>query len=58
MSWIIVIRDKSIKKYGQQLLDTVVKIGLEAPKTTSKKAINKATQTTGEFIGNKSLIKM
>ena len=40
-------------KYGEQLLDTATKTGLDALKTASKKVVHKAAEATGEFIGNK-----
>ena len=37
-------------KYRKQLLDT----GLNSLKTASRKVVHKATEATGEFIGNKT----
>ena len=38
-------------KYGQKLLDSAKK-STDAIKTTSKRAIQKTTEGTGDFIGN------
>ena len=38
-------------KYGKNLLDTVIKRGLDPLKNTSKKVINKAAEVAPEFIG-------
>ena len=40
-------------KYGEQLLDTSTKAGINVLKTTSKKLIPKAAEAWGEFLGNK-----
>ena len=40
-------------KYGKTLLDTTTKTGINALKTDSKNVIHKATEITGEFLGNK-----
>ena len=45
-------------RYRKQLLDTVTKTGLDAPKTASKKVVDKAAETTDEFIGNRSASKI
>ena len=40
-------------KYGKQLLDTATKTGLDALRIASKKVVHKASEASGEFIGNK-----
>ena len=40
-------------KYGQKLVDTAKKSATDAIKTTSKGAIQKTTEATGDLIGNK-----
>ena len=46
--------DKSlINKYGQKLRDSAKKFTTDAIKTTSKRAIQKAAEATGDLIGNK-----
>ena len=40
-------------KYGQKLFDSAKKSTVDAIKTTSKKAIQKTAEATGELIGNK-----
>ena len=40
-------------KYSQKLLDTAEKSTTDAIKTTSKKAIQKTAEATGDLIGNK-----
>ena len=45
-------------KYGEQLLDTATKTGLDALKTTSKKVVHQAAKATGAFIGNKIADKL
>ena len=40
-------------KYGQQLLDSAKKSTADAIKTSSKRAIKKTAEATGDFIGNK-----
>ena len=39
-------------KYGKGLLDTATKTAPDALKSPSKKAVHKAAEATGEFIGN------
>ena len=41
-------------KYGQNLLDSAKKSTTEAIKTTSKRAIQKTAEATGDLIGNKA----
>ena len=45
-------------KYGQKLLDSAKKSTTYAIKTTSKRAIQKAAESTGDLIGNKSADKI
>ena len=40
-------------KYGQKLLDNAKKPTTDAIKTTSKRAIQKSAEATGDLIGNK-----
>ena len=40
-------------KYGQKLLDSAKKPTTDAIKTTSKRAIQKTAEATGDLIGNK-----
>ena len=40
-------------KYGKKLLDTATKTGLDAAKTSSKKAVQEIAEATGELIRNK-----
>ena len=40
-------------KYSQKLLDTAKKFTTDAIKTTSKRAIQKTGEATGDLIGNK-----
>ena len=40
-------------KYSQKLLDNAKKSGADATKTTSKRDIQKRTEGSGDFIGNK-----
>ena len=40
-------------KNGQKLLDSAKKSSTDAIKTTSKRAIQKTTEATGDLIGNK-----
>ena len=42
-----------INKYGQKLLDSAKKSTADAMKTTSKRAIQKTEEATGDLIGNK-----
>ena len=45
-------------KYEEKVLNTDTKIGLDASKTTSKKVVHIAAETTGKFIAKKSLKKL
>ena len=40
-------------KYSQKLLDTAKKLTIDAIKATSKRAIKKTAEATGDVIGNK-----
>ena len=40
-------------KYGKKLMDTATKTGLYAAKTTSKRAVQKTLEPTGDLTGNK-----
>ena len=40
-------------KYGQKPLDSAKKSAIDAIKTTSKRAIQKTAEATGDLIGNK-----
>ena len=40
-------------KYGKKLMDTATKIGIDVTKTTSKQAVQKTAEATGDLIGNK-----
>ena len=39
-------------KYGNKLLDTATKTGIDAAKTASKIVVQKITEATGDLIGN------
>ena len=40
-------------KYGHKLIDTAKKSTTDAIKTSSKRVIQKITEATGDFVGNK-----
>ena len=40
-------------KYGKKLMDTATKTGVDAPKTASKRVVQKTAKATGDLIGNK-----
>ena len=40
-------------KYGKQLMDTATKTGMDAPKTASKRVVQKTAEATEDLIGNK-----
>ena len=40
-------------EYGKKLMDTATKTGIDAAKTTSKRAVQKTAEATGDLIGNK-----
>ena len=44
-------------KYGQKFLDGAKKSKADAIKTTSKRAIQKTAEATGDLIGNKIAVK-
>ena len=43
---------KSGDKYGKKLMDTAAKIGIDAEKTASKRAVQKTAEAAGDLIGN------
>ena len=42
----------------KKLMDTATKTGIDAPKTASKRAVQKTAKATGDFIGNKRADKI
>ena len=40
-------------KYGKKSIDTTTKTGIDAPKTASKREVQKTAEATGALIGNK-----
>ena len=40
-------------EYGKKLMDTATRTGIDAAKTTSKRAVQKTAEATGDLIGNK-----
>ena len=40
-------------KYGKKLMDIVIKTGIDAVKTASKRVVQKTAEATGDLIGNK-----
>ena len=40
-------------KYGKKSIDTTTKTGIDAPKTASKREVQKTAEATGDLIGNK-----
>ena len=44
---------KFCDKYGQELIDTATKTGIDAAKTASKWLVQKTAEATGDLIGNK-----
>ena len=40
-------------KYGKKLMDTATKTGMDAPKTASKRVVQKIAEATGDLIGKK-----
>ena len=40
-------------KYGKRLMDSARKTGLDAPKTASKRVVQKNAEAIGDLIGNK-----
>ena len=45
-------------KYGERLIDTATKTGIDAPKTASKRVVQKTAEATGDLIGNKIVDKI
>ena len=44
-------------KYGKKLMDSATKTRMDAAKTASKRAVQKAAEATGDLIGNKTADK-
>ena len=40
-------------KYGKKIIDTATKTGIDAPKTASKRVVQKTAEATGDLTGNK-----
>ena len=40
-------------KYGQKIMDTATKTGIDAAKTTLKRVVQKTAEATGDLTGNK-----
>ena len=40
-------------KYSKKLMDTATKTGMDAPKTASKRVVQKIAEATGDLIGKK-----
>ena len=49
-SWLV---RKLGDKYGKKLRDTATKTGIDAPKATSHRVVQKTAEATGDLIGNK-----
>ena len=45
-------------KYGEKLMDTATKTGIDATKTASKRVVQKTAEATGDLIGNKMAYKI
>ena len=45
-------------KYGQKLMDTATKTGIDAAKSASKRVVQKTAGATGDLIGNKKTDKI
>ena len=43
----------SARKFGDKLMNTATKTGIDATKTASKRIVRKAAEATGDLIGNK-----
>ena len=41
------------KKFGNKLMDTASKTGIDAAKTSSKRVVQKTAEATGDLFGNK-----
>ena len=48
------LREICLENMGKTLLDTFMKTGQDAAKTTSKKVVRKTAETTGELKGKKT----
>ena len=46
------------EKYGTKLIDTATKTGIAAAKSASKRVLQKTTEATEDFIGNKIFDKI
>ena len=44
---------KSGDKYGNRLMDTAAKTGIDAAKTAYERVVQKTAEVTGDLIGNK-----
>ena len=44
---------KFLDKYGQKLMNTTTKTGLDVANTASKRVVQKTAEATGDLIGNK-----
>ena len=44
---------KFCDKYGKKLMDTATETEIDAPKTASKRVVQKTTEAAGDLIGNK-----
>ena len=52
------LREIYLENMGKTLLDTFMKTGQDAAKTTSKKVVHKTAETTGELKGKKPTKKL
>ena len=43
----------STRKFGDKLMNTATKTGIDATKTASKRIVQKTAEATGDLIGNK-----
>ena len=41
------------RKYGEKLMDTATKTGMDAAKSVSKRLVQKTAEAAGDLIGNK-----
>ena len=46
------LQKKFGNKYGQKLMDTASKTGIDAAKAASKRVVRKSAKSTGDVIGN------
>ena len=51
--WFLSFARKLGDKYGKKIIDTATKTGIDAPKTASKRVVQKTAEATGDLIGNK-----